>query len=107
LVQGFADPQIAPPPELPVEVCRQRRSRVMAELDGCVALISAQGVTQGITEDYRQDADFSWLTRINESAAYLVLQPKGFRLLTSAIPRKLEDVEEWISRERGASPAPR
>jgi hypothetical protein len=77
LAQGFAHPRIAPPPELPVEVYRERRSRVMAELGGCVALISAQGVTQGITEDYRQDADFYWLTGINEPAAHLVLQPKS------------------------------
>jgi Xaa-Pro aminopeptidase len=25
----------------------------------------------------------------------------GYRLLTSSIPRKLEDVEAWVARERG------
>jgi hypothetical protein len=27
----------------------------------------------------------------------------GFKLLTSAIPRKLEDVEAWVARERQAA----
>jgi hypothetical protein len=25
---------------------------------------------------------------------------RGYRLLTSSIPRKLEDVEAWVARER-------
>jgi Xaa-Pro aminopeptidase len=31
----------------------------------------------------------------------VVTTPQGYRLLTAAIPRKLEDVEAWIARERG------
>jgi hypothetical protein len=30
----------------------------------------------------------------------VVMTAGGFRLLTSAIPRKLEDVEAWVARER-------
>jgi len=30
----------------------------------------------------------------------VVMTTTGFRLLTSSIPRKLEDVEAWVARER-------
>jgi len=30
----------------------------------------------------------------------VLMTQQGYRLLTSAIPRKLEDVETWIARER-------
>ena len=105
LAQGFAHPQIAPPPELPVEVYRQRRSRVMAELGGCVAVISAQGVTQGITEDYRQDADFYWLTGINEPAAHLVLQPKStYRKVVLFLKPRDPEAERWTGPREPVSP---
>ena len=31
----------------------------------------------------------------------VVMTDRGYRLLTSSIPRKLEDVEAWVARERG------
>ena len=49
----------------------------MKALDGCIGILAAQGEVSGITEDYRQDADFYWLTGINEPGAYLVLAPKA------------------------------
>jgi Xaa-Pro aminopeptidase len=35
----------------------------------------------------------------------VLMTEHGYRLLTSAIPRKLEEVEAWIARERRASRA--
>jgi intermediate cleaving peptidase 55 len=74
---GFAHPNPTTTPDLAVAVYRQRRARVLGELGGCVAVIAAEGQMQGITEDYRQDADFYRLTGINEPDAYLVLSPRG------------------------------
>jgi Xaa-Pro aminopeptidase len=105
LAKGFEHPQPAPPPELPVEIYQQRRARVMAELDGCVALISAQGVAQGITEDFRQDADFYWLTGINEPGAHLVLQPKSiYRKVVLFLTARDPEAERWTGPREPISP---
>src|ERR1700693_5798079 len=74
---NFVHPQPAPPADLPVAVYQGRRARLLADLGDCVAVISSRGVVEGITEDFRQDADFFWLTGINEPDAHLVLQPKS------------------------------
>src|SRR5260221_11665234 len=66
-----------PPPDLPLAVYRDRRERVMHELDGCLAVLTARGETSGVTEDYRQDGNFLWLTGINEGEAWLLLAPKA------------------------------
>ncbi|MBS0396235.1 MAG: hypothetical protein JSR54_16565, partial [Proteobacteria bacterium] len=46
---GFAHPTPAPPAELPVAEYQARRARVLAELGGCVAVLSAQGAPSGVT----------------------------------------------------------
>jgi Xaa-Pro aminopeptidase len=66
----------APSPDLPADVYRERRERVMRELDGCVAVLAGQGETNGVTEDYRQDGDFFWLTGVNEPDAWVLLAPR-------------------------------
>ena len=71
LAAPFVHPNPQPPPQLPVEVYRERRERLMQKLDGCAAAISAQGRSGiGATADYRQDDDFYWLTGISEPDAW-------------------------------------
>jgi Xaa-Pro aminopeptidase len=74
---SFAHPAPQPPPELPATVYQARREAVMKALGGCVALLAAEGETNGVTETYRQDGDFYWLTGINEPDAWLVLAPRA------------------------------
>src|SRR4029079_18893086 len=66
-----------PPPDLPPAVYRDRRESVMNELYGCVAVLGARGERSGVTEDYRQDGNFLWLTGINEGEAWILLAPKA------------------------------
>jgi Xaa-Pro aminopeptidase len=77
LAASFAHPTPQPPPELPASVYQARREAVLKELGGCVALLAAEGETNGVTETFRQDGDFYWLTGINEPGAWLVLAPKA------------------------------
>jgi hypothetical protein len=95
----FVHPTPTPAADLPVTVYQQRRARVLTELGDCAAVISSQGEVNGITEDYRQDADFYWLTGINEPGASLVLQ----RILKAA--RRAKPVA--LLRVDGLSRAPR
>jgi hypothetical protein len=37
----------------------------------------------------------------------VLMTDKGYRLLSENIPRKLEDVEAWVARERWAATVPR
>src|SRR5476649_1612195 len=74
---AFVHPNPAPAADLPVAIYQQRRARVMADIGDCIAVIASQGEVNGITEDYRQDADFYWLTGINEPNAFLVFAPKA------------------------------
>ena len=102
---GFTHPQPSPPPDLPVEVYRARRARVLAELGGCVGVLSSQGEVSGITEDYRQDADFFWLTGINEPDAHLVLQPKSpYRKVTLFLKPRDPEAERWTGPREPVSP---
>jgi Xaa-Pro aminopeptidase len=102
---GFTHPQPSPPPDLPVEVYRARRARVLAELGGCVGVLSSQGEVSGITEDYRQDADFFWLTGINEPDAHLVLQPKSpYRKVTLFLKARDPEAERWTGPREPLSP---
>jgi Xaa-Pro aminopeptidase len=102
---GFAHPQPAPVPELPPATYRQRRERVMNALEGCITLVASQGETSGITEDFRQDGDFLWLTGINEPHAYLVLAPKA-RYWKSTLFLKARDpeAERWTGPRDSISP---
>ncbi len=102
---NFAHPNPSPPPELPVAVYQQRRARVLAELGNCAAVISSQGEVNGITEDYRQDADFFWLTGINEPDAHLVLQPKSsYRKVVLFLKARDPEAERWTGPREPVSP---
>jgi Xaa-Pro aminopeptidase len=91
-----AAPSPAPSPGLPVEVYRERRERVMRELEGCVGVLAAQGETNGVTEDYRQDGDFLWLTGLNESDAWMLLAPRAKHVRTMLFLRPRDpEHERW------------
>jgi Xaa-Pro aminopeptidase len=102
---SFVHPNPAPPPELPVTVYQQRRARLLAQLGDCAALISSQGEVNGITEDYRQDADFYWLTGINEPDAHVVLQPKSpYRKIVLFLKARDPEAERWTGPREPVSP---
>lgn len=94
-----------PPPAIPVETYRERRERVIKGLDGCMTVIAAHGETSGITEDFRQDGDFLWLTGVNEPGAWLVLAPHDEfeRTLLFLKPRDPEK-ERWTGPRAPISP---
>jgi len=101
----FVHPNPVPPADLPVAVYEQRRARVLAELGDCVAIISSQGEVNGITEDYRQDANFFWLTGINEPEAHLVLQPKSpYRKVLLFLKSRDPEAERWTGPREPVSP---
>jgi Xaa-Pro aminopeptidase len=102
----LAAPAGTPPPDLPVSVYQQRRERVMKELDGCLAVLAAHGETSGVTEDFRQDADFLWLTGVNETDAWILLAPKAKydRTVMFLRPRDPER-ERWTGPRDPISPA--
>jgi Xaa-Pro aminopeptidase len=95
-----------PPPDLPAAVYRDRRERVMRELDGCVAVLAARGETSGVTEDYRQDGDFLWLTGLSEGEAWVLLAPRAKydRSVLFLRPRDPER-ERWTGPRDPLSPA--
>ena len=97
---------VAPPPDLPASVYRDRRERLIRELDGCVAVLGARGEPGGVTEDYRQDGDFLWLTGINEGDAWVLLAPKAKydRTVLFLSPRDPER-ERWTGPRDPISPA--
>ncbi|MDP9009833.1 MAG: Xaa-Pro peptidase family protein [Pseudomonadota bacterium] len=102
---AFFHPNPLPPPDLPVTIYEQRRARVLAELGDCVAIISSQGEVNGITEDYRQDANFFWLTGINEPDAHLVLQPKSpYRKVLLYLKSRDPEAERWTGPREPVSP---
>jgi Xaa-Pro aminopeptidase len=102
---SFVHPHPAPPADLPVAIYQQRRARVMAEIGDCAAVIASQGEVNGITEDYRQDADFYWLTGINEPNAYLVLLPKShYRKVLLFLKPRDPEAERWTGPREPVSP---
>jgi Xaa-Pro aminopeptidase len=102
---AFVHPHPAPPADLPVAVYQQRRARVMAEIGDCAAVIASQGEVNGITEDYRQDADFYWLTGINEPNAYLVFLPKShYRKVLLFLKPRDPEAERWTGAREPVSP---
>ncbi len=105
LAGGFTHPTPAPPADLPVAVYRDRRARVIKALDGCVGVLAAQGEVSGITEDYRQDADFLWLTGINEPHAFVVLAPKAsYNKVTLFLKARDPEAERWTGPRDPISP---
>jgi Xaa-Pro aminopeptidase len=102
---SFQHPSPTPPADLPVAVYKDRRERVLKALDGCIGILAAQGDVSGITEDYRQDADFYWLTGINEPGAYLVLAPKArFNKVTLFLKSRDPEAERWTGPREPISP---
>jgi len=102
---GFVHPQPSPAADLPVTVYEHRRARLLSELGDCAALISSQGEVSGITEDYRQDADFYWLTGINEPGAHLLLQPKSpYRKVVLYLKARDPEAERWTGPREAVSP---
>src|ERR1700761_1192424 len=105
LAGSFQHPAPTPAADLPVSVYRERRERVMKALDGCVGIIAAQGDASGLAEDYRQDADFFWLTGINEPGAYLVFMPKAaFNKVTLYLKPRDPESERWFGPREAISP---
>ena len=105
LAASFQHPTPMPPADLPATVYRDRRERVIKALDGCIGILAAQGEVSGITEDYRQDADFYWLTGINEPGAYLVLAPKArFNKVTLFLKSRDPEAERWTGPREPISP---
>lgn len=105
LTTSFLHAQPTPPPDLPVEIFQARRAKVMAALAGCTAMISSQGEVAGVTEDYRQDSDFFWLTGINEPQAHLVFQPKSpFGKVTLFLKPRDPEEERWTGPREPISP---
>ncbi len=104
LLAATATPAL--PPDLPAAVYHERRERVLRELEGCVAVLAARGETSGVTEDYRQDGDFLWLTGLNESDAWVLLAPKARydRAVLFLRPRDPER-ERWTGPRDPISPA--
>ena len=105
LAAGFQHPTPAPPADLAASVYRERRERLMKALDGCIAVIGSQGEVSGITEDYRQDGDFYWLTGINEPGAFLVFAPKApFNKVTLFLKPRDPEAERWTGPREPISP---
>jgi Xaa-Pro aminopeptidase len=103
---AFVHPTPAPVPGIPVEVYRQRRERVLNALDGCLTVVSAQGDVSGVTEDFRQDGDFFWLTGINEPDAHLILAPKSrYSKATLYLKPRDPEAERWTGSRDPISPA--
>jgi Xaa-Pro aminopeptidase len=106
LLSVLAAPSPAPPPALPTAVYRERRERILRELDGCLAVLVSRGETSRVTEEYRQDGDFLWLTGVDEGDAWVLLAPKAKydRVHLFLRPRDPER-ERWTGTREPLSPA--
>ena len=106
LAAGFVHPTPSPPAELPASVYQARRAKVMKALGGCAAVIESQGGVNGITEDFRQDGDFYWLTGINEPGAWLELVPKSaYRKVRLYLKPRDPEAERWTGPREAITPA--
>ena len=102
---GFAHPTLTPPAELPAAVYKERRERVLKALDGCIGLVAAQGEVSGITEEFRQDGYFYWLTGINEPHAWLVFAPRSpYNKVTLLLKSRDPEAERWTGPREPLSP---
>jgi Xaa-Pro aminopeptidase len=106
LAASFAHPTPQPPAELPASVYQARRETVLKALDGCIALLAAVGEPSGVTETFRQDGDFYWLTGVNEAGAWLVLDPAAKYDRTTLFLRARDpEHERWTGPREPLSPA--
>jgi Xaa-Pro aminopeptidase len=103
---SFVHPAPQPPPELPAQVYRDRRERVLKELAGCATVLAAQGQPVGPTADFKQDDDFYWLTGISEPDAWLVLAPKQkYNRVSLYLKARDPEAEQWTGPREPLSPA--
>ena len=103
---AFPHPTPQPPPALPPAIYRERQARVMKELGGCTAALASQGDPTGVTEDYRQDSDFLWLTGVAEKGGWIVLHPKAKYVKTTLYLRPRDpEAERWTGPRDPLSPA--
>ena len=107
LAVAFAHPLPQPPPDLPASIYKERREKVMKELGGCAAALTAQGAQPpGPVGEYRQDDDFFWLTGINEPGAWVVLLPKAKLDKTHLFLRPRDpEAERWTGPRAPMTPA--
>jgi Xaa-Pro aminopeptidase len=106
LAANFVHPTPTPPPDLPASVYRARREKLIKSLDGCAAVLASQGAVNGITEDFRQDADFFWLTGINEPGAWLEFSPLSkYRKVVLYLKPRDPEAERWTGAREAISPA--
>jgi Xaa-Pro aminopeptidase len=94
----------AVPADLPPSAYQARREKVMAELGGCLTVLTARGEATG--DAYRPDGDFLWLTGVIEPDAWLLLAPKNKydRAVLFLKPRDPER-ERWTGPRDPISPA--
>jgi Xaa-Pro aminopeptidase len=91
--------------DLPASVYAARRAHILSELGGCVAIIAAQGQVEGVTESFRQDGDFFWLTGINEPNAWLLFTPKAkYDKVTLFLAPRDPEHERWTGPRDAISP---
>jgi Xaa-Pro aminopeptidase len=103
---AFPHPNPQTPPSLAPAIYRERQARVMKELDGCPTALAAQGEPAGVTDDYRQDSDFLWLTGVNEPGGWIVLHPKGKFVKTTLFLRARDpEAERWTGPRDPLTPA--
>src|SRR5947209_15242378 len=103
---AFPHPNPQPPPALPPAIYRERQARVVKGLEGCAATLASHGDAAGVTEDFRQDSDFLWLTGVNEKGGWLVLHPKGKFIKTALYLRSRDpEAERWTGPRDPLSPA--
>ena len=102
---AFPHPNPQPPPALPPAIYRERQARVVKELEGCAATLASQGDAAGVTEDFRQDSDFLWLTGVNIEWTDN-LDAKGKFIKTALYLRSRDpEAERWTGPRDPLSPA--
>jgi len=105
LAASFVHAAPQPAPELAAEVYKARREQVLHELSGCVAVIAAQGAPSGVTDDFKQDPDFFWLTGVNEPQAFLLFAPQSkYSKTTLYLKHRDPEAENWTGPREPLSP---
>lgn len=91
---GTSPAPIPPAKPFPPEVFKARRAKLLKALGGGVAVLHARGEEDA--DGFRQDADFYYLTGINEAGAVLVLTPgeRTYKEWLFLAPRD-PDEERW------------
>jgi Xaa-Pro aminopeptidase len=100
----FAQGAAPPPGPFDPSVFRERRERVMQEMDGGIAVLYARGEED--RDGFRQDSNFYYLTGVEEAGAVLVLAPaeRHDRHWLFLEPRDPE-AERWVGEREPLSEA--